>query len=213
MSDPSQRAFLDEQPDAWVAAARGLADATRDLVEAVGLTAVEADELEAARADVRRLADRLRASTRAHPLRTRPPQGDAAEAVDGFVSRPTSAVHPVLPMSFDGERLTATWTASPAHEGPPGHLHGGLSAWHLDALLGTLANLVAAPAVTATLEVRYRRPVPVGVPLELVATPGRRTDRRLVVEGTIAAAGETCVEGRGVFARLERPAADRRPPR
>jgi len=109
-------------------------------------------------------------------------------------------------MSWDGEALTASWTASAAHEGPPGHLHGGVSAWHLDALLGTMANLVATPAVTATLEVRYRRPVPVGVALHLRATPGRVTERRIVVEGTISADGKACVEGRGVFVRLDRPA-------
>lgn len=206
MTDPTERAFLDEQPTAWARAGSGLADATRELVEAVGLTAVDAETLEAARADVERLTAALSARTRPHPPRARPPARSSGGplAVRAFVSRPTSAFHPRLPMSYDGERLRATWTASAAHEGPPGRLHGGVSAWHLDALLGTMANLVAAPAVTATLEVRYRRPVPVGVPLELAATPGRITERRVVIEGTISADGETCVEGRGVFVRLDR---------
>ncbi len=210
MSDPDQRAFLDAEPPEWVEAARGLADATRALVEAVGLTAVDTATVEDARAEVERLTAALGGRTRPHPLRNRPPGSGAAGAeegdgsVDGFTSRPTSAFHPVLPMSWDGERLTSTWTASAAHEGPPGHLHGGVSAWHLDALLGTVANLIATPAVTSTLEVRYRRPVPVGVPLDLVAEPVGRGGRRIVVEGRIAAAGETCVEGRGTFVRLDR---------
>lgn len=210
MTEPSARAHLDEQPDGWLDAARGLADATRELVDAVGLTAVDAAAVEAARDEVERVTAALRERARPHPLRTRLPGGSEEVAgVTEFVTRPTSAFHPVLPMRFNGERLTATWTASAAHEGPPDHLHGGVSAWHLDALLGSLANLVAGPAVTATLEVRYRRPVPVGVPLELAATPERVSERRTVVAGTIAAGGETCVEGRGVFVRLDRSAGQR----
>ncbi len=71
-----------------------------------------------------------------------------------------------------GEDLTvrAEFVVSSAHQGAPGLIHGGLLAAAFDEVLGGLNWLVGAPAVTARLETDFRRPVPVGSKVVIVAT-------------------------------------------
>ena len=65
--------------------------------------------------------------------------------------------------------------------GPPGAMHGGIQAVLLDEVMGTAARLNSTSdtswAVTAELQLKYRRPVPVGQALRvrarLVRTEGR----------------------------------------
>lgn len=197
---------LGDVPGGWLAASTALAEATRGLVEAVALTGVPVAELEAARRSVDELAARLGRHRRAHPLR--PDRDDLARVLDEpgatLVVRPGNPAAPPLPLELergaDGRtRAAATWTAGPAHEGPPGSLHGGLSAWLLDSVLGSAVQVAGTPAVTGTLTVRYRRRVPLGVPLRITAELGERSGRRLPVTGRIEARGEVCVEAEAVF--------------
>ncbi len=49
-----------------------------------------------------------------------------------------------------------------AFEGPPGHVHGGVSAKILDHVLGDAASTPGVHRLTGTLTVRYRRLTPLG---------------------------------------------------
>jgi uncharacterized protein (TIGR00369 family) len=64
------------------------------------------------------------------------------------------------------------------HEGPPGLVHGGVTATLLDHVLARSARAAGHGGLTASLTVSYRRPVHLGVPLvvtgELVSVEGRR---------------------------------------
>ena len=79
-----------------------------------------------------------------------------------------------------GEGLTArgVFTVTTHHQGAPGLAHGGLLTTAFDDVLGSLNWLLQTPAVTARLEVDFRRPVPVDSVLyldaEIVATAGRK---------------------------------------
>jgi acyl-coenzyme A thioesterase PaaI-like protein len=67
-----------------------------------------------------------------------------------------------------GENGVEGWcTLSLAYEGPPMHIHGGVSATLLDQVLGEAAMAAGHPGVTTDLSVRYRRPVPVDVPIRV----------------------------------------------
>lgn len=70
------------------------------------------------------------------------------------------------------------------HQGAPGLAHGGLLSAAFDETLGALNWLLATPAVTARLEVDFRRPVPVGTVLhidaEILAVKGRKIYSRAV---------------------------------
>lgn len=53
-------------------------------------------------------------------------------------------------------------TLGAAYEGPPGHVHGGVSALILDHVLGATAHQPGRPAYTGTLTVRYVRATALG---------------------------------------------------
>jgi acyl-coenzyme A thioesterase PaaI-like protein len=85
------------------------------------------------------------------------------------------------------------------YEGPPGYVHGGILSLILDQTLG-LANVVAGhPGMTVSLEVRYRRPTPLHVPLEIHSRFSHTEGRTIYSTGSIAVDGQTTVEATGVF--------------
>ncbi|HEU4975339.1 MAG TPA: PaaI family thioesterase [Baekduia sp.] len=100
-----------------------------------------------------------------------------------------------------GDRVHCEVTLGPDHAGAPGYAHGGAVATILDDAFGFVAMLGGRPAVTARLEVDYRAPVLLGVPLTIEAwdeaPPGDRKRRLRGIlrdpEGTVLA------EANGLF--------------
>lgn len=99
----------------------------------------------------------------------------------------------------------AHFNPRPEHEGPPGYVHGGLSATAMDEALGWTAHESPDDKwVTGTLEIRYRQPVPLGggpyrIETETEKGSSRRkklTGRLLLPDGTVA------VEGTAVFVKV-----------
>jgi len=96
-------------------------------------------------------------------------------------------------------------TLGQAYEGPPTYGHGGVSAMLIDQLLGHAAAAAGHPGVTTELSVRYRRPVPLDVPLRVWGRVTGADGRRVSVAGGITTAGEPdvpLVEADARFARL-----------
>ena len=69
----------------------------------------------------------------------------------------------------EGVRVTAEFKVDELHEGAPGLAHGGVLAAALDEVLGYLAWMLREPTVTARLETRFGRPVPVGSRVHIAA--------------------------------------------
>lgn len=69
----------------------------------------------------------------------------------------------------EGCSVTGEFVVDVNHQGAPGLAHGGLLAAALDETLGALNWLLLNPAVTARLEVDFRRPVPLDSRLFLSA--------------------------------------------
>jgi hypothetical protein len=68
-----------------------------------------------------------------------------------------------------------------------------------DEILGN-ANIIAGrPGMTGTLTIRYRRPTPLLVPLELEARQIRVEGRKIMTTGTITVAGEITAEAEAIF--------------
>jgi len=105
-----------------------------------------------------------------------------------------------------GEDGAEGWcTLGHVYEGPPMYGHGGVSAMLIDQLLGHAAAASGHPGVTTELSVRYRRPVPLDVPLRIWGRVTEAEGRRVSVVGGITTAGEpdVClVEAEARFARL-----------
>jgi acyl-coenzyme A thioesterase PaaI-like protein len=110
-----------------------------------------------------------------------------------------------LQWSIEPPGLVATFFPKPEHRGPPGYLHGGLAAVCLDETMASVSiALEKIYTVTATLELRYRRPVPLdGSPVRVEAWrehPQPRRTRR--VHGRLLLAdGRVAVEATGLFVR------------
>jgi uncharacterized protein (TIGR00369 family) len=178
-----------------------LAARVRELTEAVVLTDVDAAEVAAVSDQVAALTDRLLAARRQTPPVA---HLDGSGVPRQPASPVTGALNPIAPpLAFtvrsDGS-VRAEFTLSPVYEGPPGLVHGGISAMILDQLLGAAAAANGTPGMTATLTMRYVRPTPHGVPLTAEAKTTRVEGRKTFVDGRIVDAdGAPTVEATGMF--------------
>ena len=75
----------------------------------------------------------------------------------------------VFDLDFDAKRTRGRFILGPNYAGGAGFAHGGIIAVVLDEAMGKLSKLTEEKAVTAEMNVIYRKPVPV--------------DREIVVEG------------------------------
>lgn len=99
--------------------------------------------------------------------------------------------------------LVARFDPNEGHRGPPGFLHGGIAATVLDETMASLGwALDDVPCVTATLSIRYRKPVPLdGKPVRIEVWRARAEPRRTQrVQGRLLLAdGTVAVEASGIF--------------
>jgi uncharacterized protein (TIGR00369 family) len=102
--------------------------------------------------------------------------------------------------SIEDGTVVASFRPRPEYRGFEGVLHGGIVAAALDELLGWTAILLAdAMAVTAKLELRYRRPAPAGGEYRLEGRVVDRRGKRLVLSATCSVEGDVVAEASGVF--------------
>ncbi len=102
------------------------------------------------------------------------------------------------------ETVVAEFTPRPDYQGFGGVLHGGVLATALDEILAWAAILVAdSPAVTAKLELRYRRPAPANATYRLTGRVVEDRGRRLVLAGTCHVGDRLIAEAEGLFLKSE----------
>jgi hypothetical protein len=101
--------------------------------------------------------------------------------------------------------VTGTTTLGLAYQGPPDHVHGGISALLLDHTLGVANGWNGSPGFTAELTLRYHRPTPLHVPLTVAGSTRSVDGRKIRAAGDITAGGQRYVSAEGLFiARHER---------
>jgi len=116
---------------------------------------------------------------------------------------------------WDGEESKAVYTPLPQHMAIPGYVYGGLIASLIDChSTGTAAAAAYRHAgramdteppfrfLTASLQVDYLRPTPLGVPLEVRGRVEEIKERKVVVSSTVIANGEICATGKVVAVRM-----------
>lgn len=114
-----------------------------------------------------------------------------------------SPSHPIgLRLRFrrEGDAIVTRTTVDDRFHGAPGIVHGGIVATLLDevscaAIFFSREQMV----VTGELTVRYARPCPTDVPLEVSARITRETSRYLVVDGAIRRDGVELARSQGKF--------------
>jgi acyl-coenzyme A thioesterase PaaI-like protein len=98
----------------------------------------------------------------------------------------------------------AVFEVTDVHQGAPGLAHGGLLSTAFDEALGALNWLLMVPAVTARLEVDFRRPVPVGSVLHIDAritgTLGRKVYTQAV--GRLGEDGPVALTASALFLQV-----------
>ena len=187
-----------------------LVTATRELMLAVTVTDVDRVELESATDAIRAITERLSIQRRARGQKM--PFSAAAQTRADSPDRaitlsPYNPIGIPLAVTFgeDGS-ASATLVADALLEGPRDAVHGGTSAWLLDALFGVLVRAQGIQAVTGTLELRYRHRTPLDQPLGLYARVKGRSGRKIQVEGWIEHEGRHTVEANGLFIAIDAPA-------
>ena len=99
-------------------------------------------------------------------------------------------------------RVRGAFTVTEHHQGAPGLAHGGVISAAVDEGMGYLLWLVQHPAVTAHLEVDYRRPVPVGSRLELEGRLDRMDGRKIWASMTGRVDGALAVQAQALYLKV-----------
>lgn len=104
----------------------------------------------------------------------------------------------------DDGRVIARFTPREEHQGYPGRLHGGIASTLLDEVVGRVCIAERRWMVTAKMEIRYRRPIPLGEPLTIVGERLESRGRRLVARGELRLPdGSVGAEATAVFIELQ----------
>ena len=90
------------------------------------------------------------------------------------------------------------------HEGPPGHIHGGIIATLMDEAMSKLNRPLGLLAMTRNMNVDYLRPAPLGLALTIVARHERREGRKLFhMAELLHPDGTILARGHGLFLVIE----------
>jgi acyl-coenzyme A thioesterase PaaI-like protein len=180
-----------------------LTRATRALADAQLRTEVDRDEAIEATAEIEALTRRLLARAKDGPLGTELGPGASevrnhGNAVMGL-RNPFASVDVARKWVDEAKHVHAELRLGALYEGPPGLVHGGVSALILDQMLGEAAAVGGGPGMTGRLTVHYRRPTPLGdlsTEAWLESTDGRKT----IAKGQVRdAEGQVTVEAEGLF--------------
>lgn len=116
---------------------------------------------------------------------------------------------------WEGDESVCIYTPQPYHTAIPGYVYGGLIASLIDChSTGTASAAAYRQAgremgtepvprfLTASLHVDYRKPTPLGVPLEVRATVKEIKGRKVVVASRLLAEGQECATGEVVAVQV-----------
>ena len=180
-----------------------LTEATRALADAQLRTEVDLDEAEKVTSEIEALTERLLRRAKDGALGTE--LGPGATEVRNHGNAVTGLRNPFASIDVhrkwvdEKRHVHASMRLGALYEGPPGLVHGGVSALILDQMLGEAAAVGGGPGMTGRLTVHYRRPTPLGqLSTEgwLESTTGRKSIARGVIRD---ASGEVTVEAEGLF--------------
>ena len=176
-----------------------LTQSVRELVDATIRTELDAEGVAAAKAEIDAATARLRSRQLDGPFGVRfGSDGDQMPWGNVVIGMRNPIAPPLRIVTSPDGTAYADFHLGAAYEGPPGHVHGGVSALILDHVLGGAASSADRPRLTGTITMRYRRITPLGdlhAEARIVRTEGVKT----FAVGHLADADGVTVEAEGVF--------------
>jgi acyl-coenzyme A thioesterase PaaI-like protein len=187
-------------------AAPELVQATRDLVEVAVTSLAPAEALLRAAARIRRAVADLAPYVPDGPPVRYPDLESATGPADVVPFDPVigqlSPLAPPLAVAIEDGRATASIAFTTPYAGPPGCVHGGVLAACFDQVLNVANMLAGVAGPTASLEVRYRRPTPLGVRVRFEADQPVVEGRQVRTTGVLRDETTVLAEATGVFVPL-----------
>lgn len=176
-----------------------LAESVRALVDAAIRTEADADTV----AEVTRTVDEAVVQLRRRQIDgafgvRHTAAGESIGWGNAVIGIRNALAPPVITRRDEDGAVRAEFTLGAAYEGPPGHVHGGVSALILDHLLGEAASPDRTPRFTGSITVRYLRATALG-PLRAEAVRTRIDGVKTFCTGHIADDEGVTVEAEGVF--------------
>jgi acyl-coenzyme A thioesterase PaaI-like protein len=176
-----------------------LADSVRALVDATIRTEADAATVAEVKRDIDAAVSRLRERQIDGAFGVRvATDGQGISWGNAVIGVRNALAPPVHTHRDESGRVSADFHLGAAYEGPPGHVHGGVSALILDHLLGEAASPDQKPRFTGSITVRYLRATPLGA-LHVEALRTHTDGVKTYCTGTIADAEGITVEAEGVF--------------
>lgn len=100
----------------------------------------------------------------------------------------------------EADLYVADFLPLPEHQGYPGITHGGIICTILDEAMGRFIWAQGYHGLTARLEVRFRKPVPVGRPVRVQARVVSKARSGLVMESRMLLDdGQVAAEAKGTY--------------
>lgn len=176
-----------------------LAESVRELVDATIRTEADAETVSEVKREIDAAVARLRERQIDGAFGVRVTHdGQGVSWGNAVIGLRNALAPPVVTRRDESGRVAADFDLGAAYEGPPGHVHGGVSALILDHILGEAASPDQKPRFTGSITVRYLRATPLG-PLRAEAIRTRTDGVKTYCTGTIADAEGITVEAEGVF--------------
>src|SRR5579864_3953559 len=115
-----------------------------------------------------------------------------------------AGMHLKFVLDYDAKRAICNFKLSRKYTGPPGHAHGGIIATILDEAMGKVNKFRNVLALTASMEIKYLKPVPLGQPLTVTSSEQSVDGRRHTNMAEISnAKGEVLARSTGTFIAID----------
>ncbi len=199
----------DDVPEAWQAR-RDLADALRMLTERCVRTEADTDAIGQAQALVEQATALLpEGKTAAEAFKDMSYFESPGKWIDrGALMGHCNPVAPPMTIHTEDGHSECTVVLGERHVGAPGMVHGGILAACFDQLCGHCAVISGHPGLTVDLDVRFRKPAHVHIPLHFEANITAVRGRLVTVEATCERQGEQIARCKAVFMVLDRSQGD-----
>jgi len=111
-----------------------------------------------------------------------------------------------LKFTQDGEMVRTVFVPGENYQGYPGILHGGITSTILDEIMSHCLHRQGLNGLTARLEIRYRKSIPIGKPVTFEARMLKRKGSLVDLEArAILDDGQLAAEAQGRFMLMDKP--------